>query len=79
LKQSIKAKCQSGDLAGVKSKKIQVICPRCFKTGNIVVDEAITRYKLAQQDNGITILQVSKGDICEHEFSIDIDTQFKMR
>ncbi len=44
-----------------------------------MVDENIAREKLAQAETGILNLRVSNGDICEHEFSVVVDRQFKMR
>ncbi len=79
LKQSVEVQLRTGYASEVKTKKIRIICPFCFKTGIISVDEDLTKEEISHQNDQMIQFRISTGDICDHEFSIHIDGHFQMR
>jgi hypothetical protein len=79
LMQHVEAQPSEGDGPHLKARRIRIICPCCLKTGSITVDEELTKNEITRHDDKLTYMRVFSGEICEHEFTIHIDGQFKMR
>jgi hypothetical protein len=60
-------------------KQIRIICPYCNKTGSVPVDRGVITEIISQKQDYMVQLAIFPGDVCEHEFSVRIDANFKSR
>ena len=63
----------------LESKRIRIMCPSCYKTGTIMVERGVIREDMQQHADGMIKVHVFAGEICEHEFSVNLDVNFKVR
>ena len=60
-------------------KNIRVSCPCCNKVGIIAVDAGVVGDGMLDRMDSMITLHVFKGDVCDHEFAIIIDSHYKVR
>jgi hypothetical protein len=68
--------------AGIETtctKRIRLMCPRCGKVGTIEVDAGIVIDGMRDRGDSMLALQVYRDEICEHEFTVMLDANFKAR
>ena len=61
------------------TKRIWISCPICRKTGSLHIDKDETEAFVHQTMDSLVKLQVFAGEICEHDFTVTIDANFKAR
>ncbi len=67
------------DLEKPIEKKIRVICPTCHKTGVVQVDTHIMSEAMETQGDKLIRARVFSGEICEHDFTIYVDPNYRAR
>ncbi len=58
--------------------KIQCSCPVCKKNNFIPIDEQ-TQKLIKNKENANTVIQISQGQVCEHDFLAYIDKNYAQR
>jgi hypothetical protein len=60
-------------------KRLRVSCPYCNKVGVITVDKDVIGDGRFDRGDSLVFMRIFKGEICEHEFTVTLDANFKVR
>jgi hypothetical protein len=63
----------------VPGKQLLVSCPYCNKVGVITMDKDVVGDGMLDRGDSMVPMRVFQGDICEHEFMVTLDVNFKVR
>jgi len=63
----------------IPGKRIRVVCPYCSKLGVVVVDKDVVGDDMLERSDSMVPMRVFCGDICEHDFTVTLDGQYKVR
>ncbi len=60
-------------------KRIRVMCPHCNKVGVIVAEKDVLGDGMLARADSMVPMRVFRGDVCEHEFEVRLDGNYKAR